>query len=110
VNYRQWSWIVTGAALIGVEVAALIRGDPLLTDAMRAGAARWISWPALLGCLGGHFFGQRISLSWGPWLLAALGVALLARDLFFWQRNALAPQFEVFLIFAGLGSFLWGSR
>jgi hypothetical protein len=110
VTYTQISWVVFGGGLLGVELVAIARGDPPLTDAMRAGSARWSLWPALFGTMCGHFFGSRGGPAWGPWVLLGLGVLLLAKDLFLWQRIPQATQLEWCLLFIGLGAWLWGAR
>lgn len=108
--YTQKAWVLLGFGLLGVEIVALIRGDPPLTDAMRMGSKRWMLWPALFGTMSGHFFGSKGGPTWGPWVLAALGVAVIYRDLFLRDRIASATHMEIFLVFLGLGAWLWGSR
>jgi uncharacterized protein YqgC (DUF456 family) len=110
VNYRDAAWVVFGLGLLGVEIVALVRGDGLLTDSMRSGAQRWMLWPALFGALSGHFFGTRGGPVFGPWFLAGLGALVLYRDLFLRDRIPAATHLEVFLVFLGLGAWLWGSR
>jgi hypothetical protein len=110
MTYTQAAWVLCGLGLLVVEVVALLRGDPPLTDAMRRGAARWMLWPALFGTLSGHFFGSAGGPRWGPWLLVALGLAVVARDVVLRDRVPSAPHLEVFLVFVGLGAWLWGAR
>ena len=106
----QATWVFFGGGLFVVEVVALVRGDPPLTDAMRAGPQRWMLWPALFGTMCGHFFGSRGAPTWGPYLLAAIGVLVAVRDLFLRDRIPSATHLEVCLVFVGLGAWLWGSR
>jgi len=108
--YTYRTWVVCGVALLIVEVIALIRGDPPLTDAMREGSQRWMLWPALYGTMGGHFFGSRGGPWWGPMALAGLGLAVIYRDLFLRDRIPTATHMEVYIMFTGLGAWLWGSR
>lgn len=110
MTYTQATWILCGIGLLVVEIIALVRGDPPLTDAMRDGARRWMLWPALFGTLSGHFFGSRGAPAWGPLVLCAIGVAVLWRDLFLRDRIPAATHLEIFILFVGLGAWLWGSR
>lgn len=109
--YNQIAWLVAGTGLLIVELVALVRGDPLLTDAMRAGAQRWLLWPAIFGVLSGHFFGIREGPTWGPWVIAGLAMLVLARDLGWGSNRIPVPsQLELFLLFVALGAWLWGAR
>lgn len=111
MRYTDWTWVGVGLALLVVEVIALVRGDPPLTSSMRSGAVRWMLWPALFGTLCGHFFGTRGSWpSWTSTILIVLAVAVIVRDL--WIRDPVprASHMELFLLFLGLGAWLWGSR
>ena len=110
MTYTQATWVSCGVGLLIVEVIALVRGDPPLTDAMRQGSQRWMLWPALFGTLSGHFFGSRGGPTWGPFVLVALGVAVIYRDLFLRDVIPSATHMEVFLVFLGLGAWLWGGR
>lgn len=110
MNYRDATWVAVGLQLLAVEVFALVRGDALLTDSIRAGATRWMLWPAIFGALSGHFYGSRGGPAWGPWLLAGLGALVLLRDLLLRDRIPSATHLEVLLVFLGLGAWLWGSR
>lgn len=110
MTYAQAAWVVFALGLLAVEVVALVRGDQLLTDAMRAGASRWMLWPAIFGALSGHFFGSRGGPAYGPCFLAGLGCLVVCRDLFLRDRIPAATHLEVFLVFLGLGAWLWGSR
>jgi hypothetical protein len=110
MSYTQIAWVAFGGGLFVVEMIAIARGDPPLTDAMRVGATRWMLWPALWGTLSGHFFGSRGGPRWGPFVLLALGVAILARDLWFWNRVPPYSSLEILLVFIGLGAWLWGAR
>lgn len=109
MTYAAWTWIAVGVQLLAVEAIALARGDQLLTDAMRAGSNRWLLWPALFGTLCGHFFGRASAPAWSPWLLAPLGLAILTHD-FVLRRSIADSHLEFFLLFVGIGAFLWGSR
>lgn len=112
MTYTQATWVFFGVGLLVVEIVALVRGDPPLTDAMQTGADRWMLWPALFGTFVGHFFGERLRVAegWGPWVLAALGAAIIVRDLRFPTRVAGPTQFQVALFFACLAALLWGRR
>jgi hypothetical protein len=110
VNYRQIAWLAAGIFLLAVEGVAGVRGDPLLTDAMRAGARRWLLWPALFGTLCGHFFGESTLPQWAAWFIVPLGLAVLARDLFVGSEVAPINHLAFCLLFVGLGAVLWGSR
>lgn len=110
MNYRIIAWLAAGFGLLGVEIAALIRHDPLLTDAMRAGSNRWLLWPAVFGTLCGHFFGSSTLPSWCALFIVPLGVAVLARDFFIGSQVAPAMHLSFCLLFMALGSLLWGSR
>jgi uncharacterized protein YqgC (DUF456 family) len=109
MTYTQATWVLFGLGLLVVEIVALVRGDPPLTDAMRSGAGRWMLWPALFGTFCGHFFGTAGAPKWGPYVLVALGALVLYRDLFLRDRITVG-QIEVCILFLGLGSWLWGSR
>lgn len=110
MTYTQAAWVFFGLGLLVVEIVALIRGDPPLTDAMRSGAQRWMLWPALFGVMCGHFFGSKGGPAWGPFVLIGLGVAVLYRDFFLRDRIPSGTHMEIFLVFLGLGAWLWGSR
>lgn len=110
MNYRIVAWLVAGFGLLGVEIAALIRHDPLLTDAMRLGSNRWLLWPALIGTLGGHFFGQSTLPSWCAWGIVPLGLAVIYRDFFIGSEVAVSMHLVFFLLFTAAGALLWGSR
>jgi uncharacterized protein YqgC (DUF456 family) len=110
MTYTQATWVFFGFGLLVVEIIALVRGDPPLTDAMRSGAERWMLWPALWGTLCGHFFGSKGGPTWGPFILVGLALLVLYRDFFLRDRVPSATHLEVCLIFVGLGAWLWGSR
>lgn len=110
MTYTQATWVFFGVGLLIVEIVALWRGDPPLTDAMRSGSQRWMLWPALWGALSGHFFGSRGGPTWGPHILIALGILVICRDLILRDRVPAATHMEIFLVFLGLGAWLWGSR
>lgn len=110
MNYRDWTWVIIGLELLGVEIFALINKDPLLTDSMREGSNRWMLWPALFGTMCGHFFGSRGGPSWGPAILIVLALAVVYRDLAMRDAVPTATHMEIFLVFLGLGSWFWGSR
>lgn len=112
MNARELVWVAVGLELAVAEFWFLLLGEPLLTDAMRAGAARWLMWPVLFGVFPGHFFGERGAWAegWGPWLLAGLGAVVVVRDLWFADRVPGPTQFQTFLLAAALGALLWGSR
>ena len=110
MTYTQATWVLFGFGLLIVEVIALIRGDPPLTDAMRTGAHRWVLWPALFGTLSGHFFGSSGGPTWGPWILVGLGLFVLYHDFFMRSDIVHYSQLEICIIFLGLGAWLWGSR
>lgn len=110
MNYRIIAWLVAGFGLLGVETAALIRHDPLLTDAMRLGSNRWLLWPAVIGTLGGHFFGQSTLPGWCAIFIAPIGAAVVYRDLFIRTEVAVPMHIAFFFLFAVLGWLLWGSR
>ena len=108
MTYTQATWVLFGVGLLVVEIIALLRGDPPLTDAMRTGAERWMLWPALFGTLSGHFFGSKVGPAWGPYVLVLLGAAVVMRDLWLRDRLTLFMPLEVFLVFLSLGAALWG--
>ena len=108
--YTQITWVVFGFGLLIVEIIALAKGDPPLTDAMRTGSNRWMLWPALFGVMSGHFFGSAGGLKHGPLILVAVGLLVLYRDLFIGNSIPQATHMETFLLFLGLGAWLWGSR
>lgn len=108
--YTDATWVLAGVLLLVVEVVALVRGDPPLTASMRDGAERWFLWPALFGSLSGHFFGSRGGPRYGALVLVVLALAVLYRDLFVRDPVPRATHLEVFLVFLGLGAWLWGSR
>lgn len=110
MTYQEWTWVLVGLELLAVEVYALIRHDPLLTDALRLGSTRWMIWPALFGGFVGHFYGERGGPVWGPWLLLGLALLVLARDLFIKTPVPAITHMSIVLIFMGLGAWLWGSR
>ena len=110
LNYRQIAWLTSGVFLLIVEFVALIRGDKLLTDAMRSGSNRWLLWPAMFGTLCGHFFGESTLPAWCAWLIVPLGMAVLARDLFIESTVSPLNHFTICIIFMGLGAELWGAR
>jgi len=108
--YTQITWLICGFGLLIVEIIALVKGDPPLTDAMRQGSQRWMLWPALFGTMCGHFFGSSGSARFGPGVMIALGLVVLYRDLFVKDFLPPANHMEIFLLFLGLGAWLWGSR
>lgn len=110
MTYARWTWLAVAAQLLAVEAFALVRGDELLTEALRSGLGRWMLWPAVFGALSGHFFGERGTPFWAAWVLLPMGVAVLWHDLF--RRTAVPPHshLELFLLFFGVGAFFWGSR
>jgi hypothetical protein len=110
MTYVQATWVVCGLILLVVEAVALIRGDPPLTDAIRRGSDRWLLWPATFGTLSGHFFGDAGGPAWGPAVLIALALFVLYRDLFARALLTATPHMSIFLLFLGLGAWLWGSR
>jgi len=110
MTYTQWAWINCSIFLLVIEAVALIRGDALLTDAMRTGANRWLLWPAVFGTLCGHFFGASTLPAWTAWFLVPLGLGILARDLFIGSQVAPINHLTVCILFIGIGALLWGSR
>jgi hypothetical protein len=110
MTYTQAAWVLCGVGLLVVEVIALLRGDPPLTDAMRQGSDRWLLWPALWGVLAGHFFGEAGGPAWGPSVLVLAGAGVIYRDLFARGLVVAAPHMSIFLLFLGLGAWLWGAR
>lgn len=110
MTYTQVTWVLFGIGLLVVEFIAIAKGDPPLTDAMRRGALRWMLWPALFGMLSGHFFGSAGAPRWGVFILFSLMGGVLVRDLFFPERVPQWTHLEIFLIFVGLGAWLWGAR
>lgn len=110
MTYAGWTWLVVVLELLGVELVAGIRHDPLLTDAMRSGAGRWLLWPAAFGTLCGHFFGSSTLPPWCAWFIVPLGLAVLTRDLLIGSQVAPSMHLVFCLLFTALGALLWGSR
>lgn len=110
MSKASWVWLIIAAELLAYELTALVVGWPLLTTAMRAGADRWLLWSAVMGTLGGHFFGISTLPAWCAWFIMPLGIAVLMRDLLI--RSEVAPSMHLifFLLFTALGALLWGSR
>lgn len=110
MTLARWTWLAVAAQLLVVEIVALLTGRELLTNALRAGLDRYLLWPAIFGALCGHFFGEKGGPTWGPSILIAAALGVLWHDLV--VRDTIAPHshFELFVLFAGAGAWLWGSR
>lgn len=111
MNYRQWYWVVAFGVGLIVEGIGIVRGDPLLTDAMRNWMGRFLFPTAVLGVLCGHFVGESTLDPRWAWGVGAMAAAVFIRD-FGWAGVALPQMMHInfFLIFFALGATFCGAR
>lgn len=110
MGYAEWMWVIVGIELAIMEALSFYLKVPPLTSAMRNGSVRWMLWPAVFGTLCGHFFGTAGAPKGTVYILFPLAAAVLYRDFFVHDVVPRSTHMEVFLLFLGIGAWVWGSR